>query len=139
MPNERELGVDTHAIAGLLSEILTLIGLIGGAGLYLAGLAARNIRGRWVRTEGVIATAGPGTVIRWFDGAGDVHESSATTDETERLEPGVDVPVWFRPRSPAQCRTHAPDHDGKALRLTGLILLAVGAVSAVVGIVLIFV
>lgn len=139
MPGEREIGLDTHAIAGLLSEILTLVGLLGGGGLFLAGLAARHIRGRWVRTEGVIASAGPGTVIRWFDGIGEVHESPAATHETARLEPGDDVPVWFRPRSPSLCRTHAPDHDGKALRLTGLILLAIGAASAVLGVVLIFV
>lgn len=81
MPGEREIGLDTHAIAGLLSEILTLVGLLGGGGLSLAGLAARHIRGRWVRTEGVIASAGPGTVIRWFDvrplkGAGEAARGS---------------------------------------------------------------
>ena len=130
--------MDAHEILGLLSEILTLVGLLGGAGLYTAGLAARGFRGRWVRTEGVIASAGPSPVIRWFDGVGEVHESPATTHETDRLEPGDDVPVWFRARSPWLCRTHAPDHDGKALRLTGLVLLATGAAAAVLGIVLVF-
>ncbi|TFD42005.1 sortase [Cryobacterium sp. Sr8] len=131
--------MDAHDIAGLLSEILTLVGLLGGGGLYLAGLAVRDLRGRWVRTEGVIAGAGPGPVIRWFDRTGEVHESPATTQETAILEPGDDVPVWFRARSPWRCRTHAPDHDGKALRLTGLVLLGVGIAAAVLGFVLLFV
>lgn len=141
MPGERESGLDAHAIAGLLSEILTIVGLLAGAGLFLAGLAVRSSSGRWVRTEGVIASAGSGsgTVIRWFDGTGEVHEMPATTHETALLEPGDDVPVWFRPRSPSPCRTHTPDDDGKALRLTGLILLATGAAAAVLGVVLIFV
>ena len=136
MPGEREPRVDTHAILGLLSEVLTLVGLLVGAVLFVAGLAVRDLRGRWVRTEGVIATAGAGPVIRWFDGTGEVHESPATTHETVRLAPGDDVAVWFRSRSPWRCRTHAPDHDGKALRLTGLVLLATGAAAAVLGIVL---
>jgi hypothetical protein len=131
--------MDVHDIAGLLSEILTLVGLLLGGGLYLTGLAVRDLRGRWVRTEGVIAGAGAGAVIRWFDGTGEVHESPATTHETARLEPGDDVPVWFRPRSPSRCRTYAPDHDGKALRLTGLILLGVGIAAGMLGFVLLFV
>lgn len=128
--------MDTHAILGLLSEILSLVGLLGGAVLFVTGLAVRDLRGRWVRTEGVIAAPGP--VIRWFDGTGEVHESPATTHETASLEPGEDIPVWFRSRSPWLCRTHAPDHDGKALRLTGLVLLASGAAAAVLGVVLMF-
>ena len=131
--------MDVHDIAGLLSEVLTIVGLLVGGGLFLTGLAVRDLRGRWVRTEGVIAGAGPGSVIRWFDDTGEVHESPATTHETAGLMPGDDVPVWFRPRSPSRCRTHTPDHDGRALRLTGLVLLGTGIVAAIVGFVLLFV
>lgn len=131
--------MDAQDIAGLLSEVLTLVGLLVGGGLYLAGLAVRDLGGRWVRTEGVIAGVGPGAVIRWFDGDGEVHESPATSHESAGLAPGDDVPVWFRPRSPSRCRTYAPEHDGRALRLTGLILLGVGIAAALVGFVLLFI
>lgn len=46
--------------------------------------------------------------------------------------------VWFSPRSPWRVRTHAPELDGRALRVTGLVLIGIGALAAVAGIVLLF-
>lgn len=123
---------------GILSEILTVVGLLIGALLYIVGIAVRGISGRWTRTNAVIAAFGPATVIRWFDDFGDVHERPADTHETHHLVPGDDVRVWFRNRQPERCRTHDPELDGKALRLTGLVLLAIGALAGVVGLVLMF-
>ncbi|WP_241979897.1 DUF3592 domain-containing protein [Cryobacterium glaciale] len=134
-----------HALdfAGIVSEILTLVGLVIGALLYMVGLSVRGISGRWTRTTAVIAAsgtsaAGPATVIRWFDGDGDVHECPAETHETHHLVPGDDVRVWFRNRDPERCRTHDPELDGKGLRLIGLVLLGIGVLAAVAGIVLMF-
>ncbi|MDJ0377327.1 DUF3592 domain-containing protein [Cryobacterium sp. PH31-L1] len=129
-----------HALdfAGIMSEILTLVGLIIGAVLYIVGLSVRGISGRWTRTSAVIAAAGPATVIRWFDNDGDVHERAADTHETHQLVPGDDVRVWFRNRQPEKCRTHDPDLDGKGLRLIGLVLLGIGVLAGVAGIVLMF-
>ena len=124
--------------AGIISEILTLIGLFVGGALYTVGLSVRGISGRWVRTDAVIAAALPTHVIRWYDHEGDVHERPADTEETHKLEPGEDVHVWFRKRSPDRCRTHNPDLDGKAFRVIGLILLGIGVVAAVLGIVVMF-
>ncbi|SDM48965.1 Protein of unknown function [Cryobacterium flavum] len=145
------MAVAVHALdfAGIMSEILTLVGLIIGAVLYIVGLSVRGISGRWTRTTAVIAAwgttasgtaqAGPATVIRWFDNDGDVHERSADTQETHHLAPGDDVRVWFRNRQPEKCRTHDPDLDGKGLRLIGLVLLGIGVLAGVAGIVLMFV
>jgi hypothetical protein len=124
--------------AGIMSEILTLVGLIIGALLYISGLSVRGITGRWTRTSAVIAASGPATVIRWFDDYGDVHECPADTHETHDLVPGDDVRVWFRNRHPERCRTHDPELDGKGLRLIGLVLLGIGIAAAVAGIVLMF-
>ena len=123
---------------GIISEILTLVGLIIGTTLYIVGLSVRGISGRWTRTSAVIAASGAATVIRWFDDLGDVHECPADTHETHRLVPGDDVRVWFRNRHPERCRTHDPDLDGKGLRLIGLVLLGIGVVAGVAGIVLMF-
>jgi hypothetical protein len=123
---------------GIISEILTLVGLIIGTTLYIVGLSVRGISGRWTRTSAVIAASGPATVIRWFDDLGDVHECPADTHETHHLVPGDDVRVWFRNRYPERCRTHDPDLDGKGLRLIGLVLLGIGVVAGVAGIVLMF-
>ena len=123
---------------GIISEILTLVGLIIGTTLYIVGLSVRGISGRWSRTSAVIAASGAATVIRWFDDLGDVHECPADTHETHHLVPGDDVRVWFRNRHPERCRTHDPDLDGKGLRLIGLVLLGIGVVAGVAGIVLMF-
>ena len=130
--------MDLHAIISMLTEIFTIVGLLVGLPLYIAGLSVRGFGGRWVQTDGVVAATASGPVIRWFDSTGEVHEALADSHETVHLDPGDDVTVWFSARSPERCRTHSPDHDGKALRLTGLILLALGVASAILGIVLLF-
>ena len=131
--------MDALSLVSLLSEVLTLVGLVVGGVLFAAGLVVRGVKGRWMQTDGVIASSSAGTVIRWFDRDGDVHECPANTHETHRLAPGEDVPVWFNLRTPSRCRTHTPEAEGRALRLTGLILLGIGAASGVLGIVLLFV
>ncbi len=128
-----------HSTTSLISEILTLIGLIVGTPLFIAGLVVRGSSGRWVLTDGVIASSASGTIIRWFDDVGEVYECPASTHEAVLLVPGDDLPVWFHSRTPSRCRTHGPEHDGKALRLTGLILLGTGFLAAVLGLVLMFV
>jgi hypothetical protein len=131
--------VDLHDLVSLLSEIFSFVGFLVGIPLYIAGLSVRGFGGRWVQTDGVIAQTAQGPVIRWFDGEGDVHEAHADTHETVGLRPGDDITVWFSRRAPSRCRTHSPDHDGKALRLTGLILIGVAVAAAILGVVLLFV
>ena len=131
--------MDTHALTSLISEVLSIVGLVLGVTLYLAGMFVRGIKGGWILADGVIATSGTGTVIRWFDRDGEVHECPATTHETSELPAGEDVPVWFNSRTPSRCHTHSPESAGRALRLTGLILLGTGVAAAVVGLVLMFV
>jgi len=132
------LRVDPLSFLGILTEILTVVGLLIGATLFIVGLAVRGFSGQWVKTDAVISASSAGTVIRWFDNVGDVHEGEATTPETHHLSPGSDVVLWFRRRSPERCRTHDPELDGKGLRLTGIVLLGLGVVAGIIGIVLMF-
>ncbi|OUE27109.1 DUF3592 domain-containing protein [Clavibacter michiganensis] len=132
------------AAASLIVEFLTWIALVPGVLLYVAGLSVRLLGRRWSATEGLVADApavdgaAPARVLRWFDGDGDVHEAPADTPEIRDLSAGSDVRVWFSPRSPWRVRTHAPELDGRALRVTGLVLIGIGALAAVVGIALLF-
>ena len=137
--------MDGLAAASLIIEFLTWIALVPGVLLYVAGLSIRLLGRRWTTAEGLVADgparedgAAPGRVLRWFDGDGDVHEAPADTPETHDLAAGSDVRVWFSPRSPWRVRTHAPELDGRALRITGLVLIGIGAVAAVAGIGLLF-
>ncbi|MDH6235313.1 DUF3592 domain-containing protein [Cryobacterium sp. CG_9.6] len=131
--------MEFEAISGIISEILTLVGLAAGIPLLITGLIVRAVSHRWVKADGVIAVSKNGSVIRWFDGQGDVHAGHQNTHESQGLLPGDDIPVWYLPRSPDRCRTDNPSHDGRALRLTGLILILVGVVAAIFGFVLMFV
>jgi len=132
-------GLDFHSMSGVISEILTLVGFLVGVPLLITGLIVRAVSHRWVKTHGVIAVSKSGTVIRWFDGQGDVHAGHQNTHESHGLLPGDDITVWFVARSPGRCRTDDPAHDGRALRMTGLILILVGVASGIYGVVLMFV
>ncbi|OUE31919.1 hypothetical protein BFL35_02665 [Clavibacter michiganensis] len=139
--------MDGLGAASLIIEFLTWIALIPGIALYVAGVSVRVLGRRWTATEGLVAEVpaasgsdgGPVRVLRWFDADGEVHEASADAPETRDLPAGSDVRVWFSPRSPWRVRTHAPELDGRALRITGLVLIGIGAAAAVAGIAILFV
>jgi hypothetical protein len=138
--------MDGLGAASLIIEFLTWIALVPGIALYVAGVSVRVLGRRWRAAEGLVADApaqpgqdgGSAHVLRWFDDEGDVHEAPADTPETRELAPGSDVRVWFSPRSPWRVRTHAPELDGRALRVTGLVLIGIGAAAAVAGVVILF-
>lgn len=138
------MGLDGLAAASLIIEFLTWIALVPGVLLYVGGVSVRVLGRRWTATEGLVADGPDGAdgsasrVLRWFDGDGDVHEAPADTPETHDLAAGSDVRVWFSPRAPWRVRTHAPELDGRALRVTGLVLIGIGVLAAVAGIVLLF-
>jgi hypothetical protein len=119
--------MDGLAAASLIAEFLTWIALVPGVVLYVADGSA-----------GAGASAPPARVLRWFDDDGEVHEAPADTAETRDLAAGSDVRVWFSPRTPWRVRTHAPELDGRALRITGLVLIGIGAVAGIAGIALLF-
>ncbi|MBF4623700.1 sortase [Clavibacter sp. VKM Ac-2872] len=136
--------MDGLAAASLIIEFLTWIALVPGVLLYVAGLSVRVLGRRWTATEGLVADGPVGDagtaprVVRWFDDEGDVHEAPADSPETHDLPAGSDVRVWFSPRAPWRVRTHAPELDGRALRVTGLVLTGIGGLAAVAGIALLF-
>ena len=136
--------MDGLAAASLIVEFLTWIALVPGVLLYVAGLSVRVLGRRWTATEGLVADGPVGDdgtaprVVRWFDDEGDVHEAPADSPETHDLPAGSDVRVWFSPRAPWRVRTHAPELDGRALRVTGLVLIGIGVLAAVAGIALLF-
>jgi uncharacterized protein YjeT (DUF2065 family) len=125
--------MDALAAISLIVEFLTWIALVPGIALYAAGVSIR-VADAPAGADGTASVR----VLRWFDDGGEVHEAPADTAETRDLSPGSDVRVWFSPRAPWRVRTHAPELDGRALRITGLVLIGIGAVAAVAGIALLF-
>jgi hypothetical protein len=127
--------MDPLTIASLIAEVLTSLGLIVGGISLGFGMALRAWSRRWIAAEGLIVRMGEDLVVRWYDAAGEIQESSLHDDGG--LEPG-DVPLWFHARNPARLRLDSPDHDGKALRIIGLTMLTVGLIAGIAGIVFLF-
>lgn len=131
---------DRLAVLSTVLELFGWFGVLAGAPLLLVG---RLLAGRGARHRGTVAVvvAPPPwarhATVRWFDHEGELHEAELghlpldTPVETE-------VPLRFHPARPGRPRTDDPSDDGKALRATGLALLAVGVACAVVSVVLLF-
>lgn len=128
--------MDIPLAASLISELVATLGLVCGSAVYLAGLFVSGARRVWIKTDGVIAMAGPQMVIRWFDSTGEIRESPTTHPAIAPHETGIDIPLWFHARHPGRFRLDSPDLDGKALRVIGLVLLGAGVVSTLVGLAL---
>lgn len=131
--------MNTIDALALISELFTWIGLISGTVLLAVGLTIRATASRWVSTTGVIASGGGGTLIRWFDRSGDVHQVDATTAECAGLQPGSDITVYFSPLRPDRARTDSPAHDGRGIVVTGSILLGLGVAAFICGLALLLV
>lgn len=129
---------DPFDAVGLIAEAFTWVGFSLGALLFLFGLIPLALSKRWVQTEGVVVAGPPtGETYRWIDNDGEVQEAIA--DDMLPREPGDELTVYFDSWRPWRGRLDSPEHDGRALRVAGLILLGVGVFSVVVSIVLMFI
>lgn len=130
---------DPYDAVSLIAEAFTWVGFSIGALLLIIGLIPLALSRRWVETEGVVIAGQPGAdTYRWIDNDGEVREGVDDELRPPR-EPGDDVTVYFDSWRPWKGRLDSPHNDGKAIRVAGLVLLAVGALSVIVSIVLMFV
>lgn len=128
----------------VLSTVLELFGWAGvllGLPTLLVGqaLGRRGLR----HHETVAVVVDPprharAATVRWFDHEGELHE--AELDDHPLTTPvETEVVVRFSSSRPGRPRTDDPADDGKALRVTGTVLLVVGVACGVTSVVLLFV
>lgn len=130
---------DPFDAVSLIAEAFTWVGFSVGALLFLLGLIPLALSKRWVKTEGVVVAGPPATdTYRWIDNDGEVQESVADDERLPPREPGDEVTVYFDSWRPWKGRLDSPQNDGKALRVAGVILLGIGALSVVVSLVMLF-
>ncbi|GAA2231840.1 DUF3592 domain-containing protein [Herbiconiux moechotypicola] len=124
----------------LIVEVFSWIGVAAGALLVVVGYIRKAVFHGWRETLGVVVVDGRGDLVyRWLGDDGVLYEAPSIDDETQVLEPGDDVTVYVNPRDPSVGRVEDPRHEGRALRMTGWILLGLGVGAVVLQLVLLFV
>ncbi|MCS5732940.1 DUF3592 domain-containing protein [Herbiconiux daphne] len=130
---------DPIGAVSLISELFSWIGLGAGAVMLVIGLLRGAYFRGWSETLGVVVVNANGDLAyRWLGEDGLLYEAPSIDDDSQVLEPGDDVTVYVSPRDPAVGRIDDPRHEGRALRTTGWILLALGAAAVVLQFVLLF-
>ncbi|WP_155849400.1 hypothetical protein [Arthrobacter sp. H20] len=124
---------------GVITEVLTWVGLVPGIMLILVAWIIRTSRLGWTATHAVVFVNGDGIGYRWHDHNYEVREALFSFREGKDLVPGTEFTIYFSRRNPVEYSLTEPVPPAHALRILGWILTGVGALSAVVGFVLIFV
>ncbi|MFB2554932.1 DUF3592 domain-containing protein [Herbiconiux liangxiaofengii] len=126
--------------ASLITELFSWIGVALGAVLLVVGYVRGAFYRNWPETLGVVVLNDSGALVyRWLGDDGALYEAPCDDDQSHSPEPGDDVTVHVNPRDPAIGRIDDPSHEGRALRTTGWILLALGVGAVVAQFVLLIV
>lgn len=122
----------------LICEVLTWVGFATGVPLTLVGLIIGRRARRWEETSGVIIDYGAeGHGLRWMGPGGSLHERAVSVSFTETAVQDA-VTLYIDRFDPERCRMDSPEHDGRAARMTGWVMIGLGAGAAVVSIALLF-
>ncbi|ARJ04793.1 hypothetical protein GCM10010988_36170 [Cnuibacter physcomitrellae] len=128
---------DPVASVSLIVEAFSWIGLALGIVLLVIGLLRGAFFRGWRRTDGVVVVDESGRrAYRWLGDDAVLYEAPADDDDTQVLDPGDGITVYVSPRDPSVGRIDDPRHEGRALRISGSILLGLGVISSVVSLVL---
>jgi hypothetical protein len=123
---------------GIVLELFSWIGVVGGIALLVPGLLRALVRRDQTTYDGVVVSVDDDRMsFRWMDAGGTLHEMTAHRDPGIDIGEGVEVHV--SPPDSSRGRLDPVDHLGRTLRIVGGILLAIGVVAAVVSVVLLFV
>ncbi len=123
----------------LIAELVAWIGGSLGTLLLLIGVVPMLLSRRWVRVEGVVIESGAAaTVYRWRDTTGEMQEGEADGEAPTPGDPGDEVALWADPWREGRARTDSPRNDGKALRVAGLVLIAVAVIAVIASTALMF-
>jgi hypothetical protein len=127
--------------ASLIVEAFSWIGLAAGVLLLVLGYVRKAMHRGWKKALGVaVLDANGDLAYRWLGDDGVIYDAPVEHgDEAGIPEPGDDITVYVNPRDPSVGRIDDPAHEGRALRITGWILLAVGVLSAATGVILLFI
>lgn len=119
----------------LALELLTWLAIVPGLVLLVIGLARRAWANRFEETCGVIVASPAGTNhpwIRWMDLDRQLQSAPIPLPDAAAHAIGDEVTIYFDPRNPENGRLDHPSSDGKVFRVTGVMLLSIGIIAALV-------
>lgn len=121
-------------VAELFAWIGVALGLVLLAGGAVRALAVR----RWRTLPGVVVDADDESIaFRWFDDDG-IQEGRVPAEHGSSVAVGDHVSVHVAPGRPGSARIDPVDHLGRALRVSGWLVLGVGVLAGLVSLVLLF-
>jgi hypothetical protein len=122
-----------------LAELFTWIGLLLGAGCFVAVLILRAARSGWVETDAVVVEENGSAQLRWMTTDGELHKRALHPDEQSIIADPDELHVHYHRRAPHRVRFEVIGHGEKVLRAIGFILVGLGVLSLIVSLVVLFV
>lgn len=119
----------------LILELVTWVALLPGIVFLIVGYVRKAMAGRYEQTWGVVIPSPAGTThpwFRWMDESRELQSAPIPVDGEETLEPGDEITVYMDRRNPDRGRLDDPAGDGRAPRVIGWILIAVGLAATAV-------
>ncbi|MCM6761558.1 hypothetical protein NB037_03920 [Rathayibacter sp. ZW T2_19] len=112
-------------------EALSLVALPLGVLFLLAAFVALLVDGRWWPTTAYLEE-GPPRALHWVSRAGEVRSRPLVADDPLAPIDSEQREVYYREEDPERIRLHRWSDAVRALRFTGLILVAAGVVLGIV-------
>ena len=111
-------------------EALSLVALPLGVLFLLAAFVALLVDGRWWPTTAYLEE-GPPRALHWVTRAGEVRSQPLVADDPLAPIDSDQREVYYREEDPERIRLHRCSDAVRALRFTGLILVAAGVVLGI--------
>lgn len=119
-------------------EIFTWVGFGAAFLLGIAVVALWALDGTWLHAEAIVDHDGDETVVRWFDADGDANSAVPTPGEVAEIGAAEYVSIWYRHGWHGRMRLHRRPAGLRPLLLSTAGMLALGVLSAVAGVVMLF-
>ncbi|PJJ65531.1 sortase [Compostimonas suwonensis] len=126
------------AAISLIVELFTWIGLVAGALFLIIGISIGIGARRWVETSAAVIDDEEGLRVRWLATDRELYELPITPIQLAELPDVDDLVIFYDDRHPERCRFHTPTHDGRAVRITGWVLIITGVLAGAASIALLF-
>lgn len=125
-------------VIGAIVEIFTWVGLGAGALLGLVWAIIVLADGTWLPVRGVVEKLPEGPVVRWIDLYGDIGQARLSHADAAQLGAADMADVYYRKGSLDRMRLHPGSPAARAVGRLAVGFAALGVVSAVVQLVLLF-
>ncbi|MDF2573601.1 MAG: hypothetical protein K0S05_513 [Agromyces sp.] len=129
--------MDAAEVVATVAEVIGWIALGGSLGCLLIAVLIRLADGRWLPTDAVVVDQEHGSTVRWF-AEGAFHQRRLSEDERAHVIDAEEERAFYREREPDRLRLHEPPAGRRAVRLVGLVLLAIAGTAGLVSLAIMF-